>query len=420
VAVVALIALVIQSGMILLALFEPPLPYRVPDQSYTDIRASNFVPTLASLTGAGIYRHNRVDVFTNGDQFYPAELDAIRAARKFVHVECYIFDAGEVSRMLLAALEERARNGVQVRLLIDAIGSASTKDSSLRPLREAGGQVAWYHSIKWYSWPRLNYRTHREMVIVDGETGFAGGAGFADHWYRGVDGKPRWRDMMVRFEGDAATGLSAVFAENWMESNGEVLLNPGYFPFSSAGQSTVLVVGSAPTTGRSTYARVLLQSMVAAARSTIHLTTPYFLPDPSFRGELVKAIRKRGVEVKIVVPGAASDHTLTRTSSRRLYGDLLEAGAQIYEYQPSMTHTKCLLIDGAWSVIGSTNIDSRSFGLNDEVNVAISDAAVAQRLEQDFQGDVSKSHRVSYQEWRHRSLWERIRELAGSVVERQQ
>jgi cardiolipin synthase len=126
------------------------------------------------------------------------------------------------------------------------------------------------------------------------------------------------------------------------------------------------------------------------------------------------------VEVKIVVPGAASDHTLTRTSSRRLYGDLLEAGAQIYEYQPSMTHTKCLLIDGAWSVIGSTNIDSRSFGLNDEVNVAISDAAVAQRLEQDFQGDVSKSHRVSYQEWRHRSLWERIRELAGSVVERQQ
>jgi len=307
-----------------------------------------------------------------------------------------------------------------VRLLIDAIGSASTAKSTLRPLQDAGGQVAWYHAIRWYTWPRLNYRTHREMVVVDGETGFAGGAGFADHWYRNVDGKPRWRDMMLRFDGDAATGLSAVFAENWLESNGEVLLNSGYFPFHRGGETTALVVGSAPTTGRSTYARVLLQSMVASARKTIHLTTPYFLPDPSLRGELVKAIRKRGVEVKIVVPGESSDHTLTRTSSRRLYGDLLEAGAQIYEYQPSMTHTKCLLIDGAWAVIGSTNIDSRSFGLNDEINVAISDAEVAQRLEQDFQSDVAKSHRVSYEEWRRRPLWQRLRELAGSIVERQQ
>jgi cardiolipin synthase len=322
--------------------------------------------------------------------------------------------------MLLAALTERARSGVQVRLLIDALGSASTRKSALRTLREAGGQVAWYHPVSWYTWPRLNYRTHREIVVVDGEVGFAGGAGFADHWYRAIDGKPRWRDMMLRFEGDAVTGLSAVFAENWLESNGEVLLNPGYFPFQQRGGTTALVVGSAPTTGRSTYARVLLQSMVASARSTIHLTTPYFLPDPSLRGELVKAIQKRGVEVKIVVPGEASDHTLTRTSSRRLYGELLEAGAQIYEYQPSMTHTKCLLIDGIWSVIGSTNIDSRSFGLNDEVNVAISDAEVAKRLEQDFQSDVSKSHRVSYQEWRQRPIWQRLREWAGSIVERQQ
>jgi len=378
------------------------------------------VPTLASITGGGIYRHNRVSVFSNGEQFYPAEIAAIRSARKFVHIECYIFDTGEVTTILLDALTERARSGVQVRLLIDAIGSASTAKATLRPLQDAGGQVAWYHAIRWYTWPRLNYRTHREMVVVDGETGFAGGAGFADHWYRSVDGKPRWRDMMLRFDGDAATGLSAVFAENWLESNGEVLLNSGYFPFYRGGETTTLVVGSAPTMGRSTYARVLLQSMVASARKTIHLTTPYFLPDPSLRGELVKAIRKRGVEVKIVVPGEASDHTLTRTSSRRLYGDLLEAGAQIYEYQPSMTHTKCLLIDGAWAVIGSTNIDSRSFGLNDEINVAISDAEVAQRLEQDFQSDVAKSHRVSYEEWRRRPLWQRLRELAGSIVERQQ
>ena len=153
--------------------------------------------------------------------------------------------------MLLAALTERARNGVQVRLLIDAIGSASTKDPTFRALRDAGGQVAWYHTVHWYTWTRLNYRTHREMVVVDGETGFAGGAGFADHWYRAVDGKPRWRDMMLRFDGDAATGLSAVFAENWLESSGEVLLNPGYFPFRGAGKTAALVVGSAPTTGRS-------------------------------------------------------------------------------------------------------------------------------------------------------------------------
>jgi cardiolipin synthase len=160
--------------------------------------------------------------------------------------------------------------------------------------------------------------------------------------------------------------------------------------------------------------------MVASARSTVSLTTPYFLPDPSFRGELVKAVRQRGVAVKIIVPGQKSDHTLTRTSSRRLYGDLLKAGAEIYEYQPSMIHVKSLVIDGTWAVVGSTNIDSRSFGLNDEVNVAIRDQEFARRMEQDFQNDLRHSRRVTYEEWRKRPLFQRLRELLGSIVERQQ
>jgi cardiolipin synthase len=255
---------------------------------------------------------------------------------------------------------------------------------------------------------------------VDGTVGFAGGAGFADQWLFQVGHDPQWRDTMIRVEGEAAAGLDGTFSENWLESSGEVLAAPQYFPAGpGAGESNALVVTSSPMAGRSTEARVLLETLFAKSTARIHITNPYFLPDKSLRRELVNAVR-RGVEVTILVPGAKADHLLTRRSSRALYGDLLRGGARIFEYEPSMIHAKIALVDGKWAVVGSTNLDSRSFGLNDEVNVAIPDPAVVARLEQDFSRDLGRSSQMSYDEWKRRPFWEKIQEWFGSLIQKEQ
>jgi cardiolipin synthase len=416
-AVLSLIALILQSSMLLVALFEDPLPYAITDPGPETIGSAAFTRTLSAITFGGLYGHNQVDVLTNGDAFYAAELAAIGAARRFVHIECYIFQQGRLTDQFIQALEERARAGVEVRMVIDAVGSTAFPDSRFQRLREAGGRVSWYHPIRWFTWPRANNRTHREVLIVDGTVGFAGGAGFADQWQYGTRRDPRWRDTLVRVEGEAATGLNVTFAENWLESSGEMLVNPAFFPFRAGpGETNALVVTSSPTTGRSTEARMLFQTLIAKAAGSIHLTTPYFLPDKSLRQELVKAVRERKVEVTVIVPGTKNDHLLTRRSSRSLCGDLLRAGARIFEYQPAMVHAKTMIVDGRWAVVGSTNLDSRSFGLNDEVNVAMPDPTVARRLEQDFQNDLRQSRQVSYEQWKRRPIWEKAAEWFGWLL----
>jgi cardiolipin synthase len=419
--ILALIALAIQSGLLFLALFEPPLPYVIPNRSAGDNRSENYRRTLAALTHAELTSRNSVQVLTNGEVYYKAELDAIRAARRNINLEAYIFEDGDIVRSVVDALVERATAGVHVKLLIDSIGSTLSSGDKFKRLRQAGGRVAWYHPVRWYSWPRINNRTHRELTIIDGKTAFLGGAGWADHWLLSKKNDPRWRDTMVRVDGEAVTGLQSTFAENWLESAGEVLIGAEYFPFPTSDQNCIAMpIASSPTTGRSTPARILFQSLFASAKTSIHLTSPYFLPDRSLRDQLITAVKHRKVEVKIIVPGKRSDHLLTRRSSRRLYGPLLEAGASIYEYRPSMIHVKSLIIDGTWAVVGSTNMDSRSFGLNDEVNLAIYDASVANRLDQDFSRDLSQSHQVSYQEWKNRSIFERFNEWFGALLQRQQ
>jgi cardiolipin synthase len=420
-AVVSLIALVLQSSLLFLSLFEKPLPYTITKTGSEPLDSPQFLQTLSAATWGGIYRHNHVEVLANGDTFYAAELAAIRAARKFVHIECYIFQEGRLTDQFLSALEERASAGVEVRLVIDSIGSTAFPKSRFERLQKLGGRVAWYHPVRWYNWPRINNRTHREIVVVDGDVAFAGGAGFADQWAYSQPKEARWRDTMLRFEGEAATGLDSTFSENWLESSGEMLMAPDYFPYhSGSGQTTALVVTSSPTTGRSTEARILFQALLAKSSRSIHITNPYFLPDKSLREEIVKARRERNVEVTILVPGAKNDHLLTRRSSRQLYGDLLLAGARIFEYQPAMVHAKILMVDRLWSVVGSTNLDSRSFGLNDEVNVAMPDAAVTGRLEDDFAKDLAGSRQVSYEEWKHRSVVEKAQEWFGWLLMNQQ
>jgi cardiolipin synthase len=306
-------------------------------------------------------------------------------------------------------------------MVVDTMGSLTTPKRYFKDLRAVGGKVEFYHPMRWNTWMRSNNRTHREMMIVDGSTGFIGGAGIADQWWKDDPPKnPRWRDEVFRVRGDAVRALQSTFVENWLEASGELLAGEMYYPPQPAsGNATSMVVTSTPSQGGSTRARVLFQTLVASAHKSIQITTPYFLPDTSLRDELVKA-RERGVEVRILLPGGKSDHLMTRASSRRVYGPLLLSGAEIYEYQPSMVHAKIMVVDGMWSVVGSTNFDNRSFGLNDEVNLVVLDAELAAQLKTQFDADITRGMRVQYDQWKKRSLWERGIEMAGFLIERQQ
>lgn len=424
--VIAIIAIVAQSLLLFLALFEPGLDYKIEQPAHLSRPDSEeFMRILEALTDAHVTRHSSIEVFTNGENYYEAELAAIRRAEHNINLEAYIFQKGRVGDEFVKVLTERARAGVQVNLVLDAIGSFASWDSYFKELRAAGGRVCWYHPFKWYTLPRINNRTHRELIIIDGRVGFLGGAGFADHWRYPVKDHPRWRDTMFRVEGEAVANLQATFAENWLEASGEILAHKDYFPEDKAQEEEAactpsLVVNSSPSAGRSTRARILFQMLLASAQESILITTPYFLPDRSARAEMVRAIRERGVKIQIIVPGKKSDHALTRNSSRRLYGDLLAAGAKIYEYHPTMVHAKTLVVDGMWSVVGSTNFDNRSFGINDEVNLAAFDEKLSARITEDFERDRAESQAVSYEEWRRRSIFERIHELFGMLLERQQ
>jgi len=419
--VIAVIAIIAQGLLLFLALFEPGLAYKISTPPSSPLDSDDFLRMLEALTDAKVHRRSRFDVLTNGEVYYEVELEAIRAARHHINLEAYIFKKGEVGRRFVEALTERARAGVRVNLVIDSIGSFTSWDSYFKELRAAGGRVAWYHPLKWYMLPRINNRTHRELIIVDGTIGFIGGAGFADHWLIGSEKEPRWRDGMYRVEGDAVLSLQSTFAENWLEASGEILTGKEYFPFCETEDDTPsLVVNSSPSAGRSTPARMLFQTLMASAQKSILITTPYFLPDRSARDEMVCAVRDRGVDVQVITPSDKSDHLLVRRSSRRLYGDLLKAGARIYEYQPTMIHAKTMVIDGQWTIVGSTNFDNRSFGLNDEVNLAVFDEKFAARVAEEFARDRRESREVTYDKWRRRSVIEKLHEQLARVLERQQ
>lgn len=382
--------------------------------------SESFLNMLESLTDAKVNRTGTLEVLTNGPCFYPAALEAMRSAQQSICLEAYVFHSGEIGRAYLEAMTERAKAGVQVNLVLDAFGSWNATKMFVKELTEAGGRVEWYNKARWYSLSRMDNRTHRELLIVDGRIGFIGGAGVADQWWKGKGKNPRWRDTLVRVEGEAVPNLLATFAENWLTSYGELLVGPRYFPEIECNHKTIaMVVNSTPTPGGSTRARVLIQMLLASARESISITTPYFLPDKGIVQELCRAI-ERGVRVRILVPGRKSDHMLTRSTSRGGYGPLLRAHAEVFEYQPAMIHAKILVVDGSWAVVGSTNFDNRSFGINDEVNLAVRDAEFAARLEHDMDHDLMESRRISLDDWTHRPITERATELLGWVFERQQ
>lgn len=415
------VALLLLSLFILSGLFGPMPQYKISgSEPLPSNESEDFLCLLEALADASVNRTGSFEVLTNGKNFYPAELAAIRAARRSVNLEAYIFQKSKIGQLYMDALTERARAGVQVNVLLDAFGSAGITRAYFRPLLEAGGKLCWYNTPSWHSFTQMDHRTHRELLIVDGLVGFIGGAGIGDHWYTGIHGHAPWRDTMMRVEGDPVANLQATFAENWLEANGELLIGNAYFPELTCPEKTsALVINSTPSSGGSTRARVLFQLLLASARHSISITTPYFLPDKGLMNELCLAV-KRGVQVRILVPGKRSDHFLTRSTSRGGYGPLLKAGASIYEYEPAMMHAKILRIDHVWSVVGSTNFDNRSFGINDEVNLAVCNRPLAARLKSDFETDLEQSTKVTLEAWKSRPIHERITEVLGWIFERQQ
>ena len=403
--------------LLVVVLFAPRIDYRVSTPLRPD--SDEFLHVIQATCQATVHRHNRVDILTNGAQFYPAMRAAILQAEASVHLEAYIFTPGEAADMLIDALVARARDGVEVRLVLDSIGSALMGGAPARRLRDAGCQLRFYQPLTWYRLHRLNNRTHRELLIVDGRVAFTGGAGVADWWFKPVDGAAAWRDTMARIEGPIVAALQGVFAENWLECDGEVLSSPrDWPPLEPAGTTEAMLVKSSPA-DRATSSRVVFQMLIEGAVSEIDISTPYFLPDRALRQALVRAAR-RGVRVRVIVPGRVTDQRLVRLASRRMYGQLLRNGVRIFEYRSAMTHVKALLIDGTWAVIGTTNIDNRSFEHNDEVNVAFREGAVVVRLQRDFESDLNASDEITSEVWNRRPRLEKLFGPIGWLLERQQ
>ena len=356
--------------------------------------------TLAGLTGGAVLHGNRCAVLQNG-ALYPAMERDIAAAKHTVHLETFVWTQGRLERRFVELLSRKAREGVKVRLLIDAIGGASADEIRLEELAEAGAQLAIYCRPRWWNLRRFNHRTHRKLLIVDGAIGYAFGHGIADQWLGNGEDEHHWRDTAVRVEGPAVQALQSVFIENWIEETHCVPSGEGCFPvLERVGESAAHVVSSA--SGDAVSAVALLYTVaIACARREVIIQNPYFAPDDGMC-ELLGMMVERGVAVHLMVPGGQTDSPFVRRAGRYLYTDLLRAGVRVYEFEPTLLHQKVVIVDEAWSHIGSTNFDSRSLSLNEEVGIGILEVGIARELKTAFQRDLRRSNELSFELWKRR------------------
>ncbi|HEX3273566.1 MAG TPA: phospholipase D-like domain-containing protein [Gemmatimonadales bacterium] len=379
---------------------------------------SQFVRTMGSLLGPGFVPGNRTTALYNGDQVFPAMLGAIRAARRTITFESYIYWSSSVGRQFTAALTERARAGVRTHVLIDWAGSQKVDQDDVARLREAGVEVVFYRPLRFYQLDRVNHRTHRKLLIVDGRVGFTGGLGVADQWLGHAQDENHWRDSHFRVEGPVVAQLQAAFMDDWFETEGEVLDGPGYFPdLDRQGPQLGQVFWSSPRGGNGNL-RVMFLLAIAAASRRILIANSYFVPDETTVAMLAAAAR-RGVEVEIIVPGPILDAQVVRRASRGMWQPMLEAGVRIYEYQPTMYHTKVTVVDDRWVSVGSTNFDDRSFRLNQEANLNVYDADFGAEQAAAFARDRAQSRRITLDQWRHRPLRERLEERIAGLMRKQ-
>ena len=384
-----------------------------------DVSEERFLFAAETLTGAPISRGNDVDLLINGDQIFPAYIGAIREAEDTVNLLTYAYWRGDVATEVADALCERARAGVECNVIVDAVGAAQMDRKLVGTMREAGVTVCYFRPPKPYAVKRLQHRTHRKLLIVDGRVGFTGGVGIAEEWTGDAQDPDHWRDTHVRVRGPVVRGLQGAFAENWLECTGAVLAGERYLPDLEEieGGGAMQVMRSSATMG-DTNAEALTYLALAAAKKSIELTSAYFVPRPAFSDALVEAA-ERGVDLRILVPGPHIDKSIVRTAGRRAYEKLIDAGVRMFEYQPTMLHAKTLVVDGIWSSVGSVNFDNRSFQLHDEVTLCVQSEDFARELHEIFEKDLERSEEIDPARWRERGVRQRVAEATTKFARRE-
>ncbi len=368
-----------------------------------------FERAMGSLLGPGIVGGNEVTELLNGDQIFPPMLAAIKAARHSVTFETYIYWSGDIGKAFADALSERARAGVKVHVLLDWVGSAKIEESYLTEMKEAGVEIEKFHKPHWYNLARMNNRTHRKLLVVDGQVGFTGGVGIAPTWTGNAQNPDHWRDSHYLVRGPAVAHMQATFLDNWLKVTGKVLHGDSYFPpLAPAGEMKAQMFSSSPSSGSESM-QLMYHLAIAAAEHTIDLSVAYFVPDELTQKLMMDALA-RGVRVRLVTPGEHTDTETVKAASRATWGELLQAGAEIYEYEPTMYHCKVMIVDQLLVSVGSTNFDNRSFRLNDEANLNVYNAAFAQQQTRVFEEDIKRSRRVTYETWLDRPLREKAHE----------
>jgi cardiolipin synthase A/B len=374
------------------------------------INDPGFQREMGVLMGPAILDGNRVTPLENGDAIFPAMLDAIHGARRTITFETYIYWSGSVGDAFAKALEERAKAGIEVKVILDWVGSSKMDQTMLSALTQAGVQVEKYHALRWYNITRMNNRTHRKLLVVDGTVGFTGGVGIADTWQGHAQDPDHWRDMHFMVEGPVVAEMQTAFLDNWIKTSGSVLHGDGYFPqLQKVGDERAHLFISSPAGGSASMHLMYLLS-IAAAEHTIDIDASYFVPDGMMSDALLAA-RGRGVRVRVLLPDKHLDSETVRIASKHEWGPLLQAGVEFHEYDPTMFHCKMLILDGEMVSVGSTNFDMRSFQLNDEASLNVYDKAFASRMTEVFEQDLKKSENYTYAMWKDRPWTQKVSEL---------
>ncbi len=415
--VIAAIVLTVLATLVILNLraekkidVRPTHLYPVADQQ--------FLRSMSVLLGPPLLEGNRVETLLNGDRIFPSMLEAILGAKQTINFETYIYWSGEIGKRFAEALAERARADVKVNVLVDWVGSQKMDDDSIELMKRAGVDFRKYRPLRWYSLGRVNNRTHRKLLVVDGRIGFTGGVGIADNWTGNAQDPEHWRDNHYRIEGPAVAQMQAAFMDNWTKVSGAVLHGDIYFPRAQSSGKQYAQVFQSSSEGGSESMHLMYLLSIAAAAKTIDLAMAYFVPDEVTSEALVSAM-KRGVRVRLILPGQYNDTDFVRNASRASWGPLLQAGALIHEYQPTMYHVKLLIVDGLWSSVGSTNFDSRSFRLNDEANLNVFDADFARVQTESFEADLKLSRRITHEQWEARPWHEKLKEHGAALFSSQ-
>lgn len=377
-----------------------------------------FLRSINNLLGPPLVGGNTIKALVNGDEIFPPMLEAIRGARKTICFETYIYWSGKIGREFAEALAKQAQTGLKVHVLLDWAGSFKMDDELMDLMKDAGVQVLKYHPLRWYNVSRMNNRTHRKLLVVDGTIAFTGGVGIADNWLGHAQDADHWRDSHFRIEGPVAAQMQAAFLDNWIKTSGEVLHGADYFPeLQTSGTHYAQVFKSSSSEG-SESARLLYLLSIASAGKTVYIANAYFVPDDLSLDTIIQAL-KRGVSLKILLPGKHIDTEPVRRASRARWGEILKAGGQIYEYQPTMYHCKIMVVDDVWTTVGSTNFDSRSFRLNDEANLNVYDREFAREQIARIEDDLRQAREITLDEWTHRSWREKLLEHTAALLRSQ-